>query len=49
MSHKKIWIKLTEEKNNTHVIIGASATKTGMPSSRRRQDDCLLNKDRKGK
>jgi cytochrome c biogenesis protein len=27
MSHKKIWIKAVEEKNNTRVIIGATANK----------------------
>ncbi len=27
MSHRKIWIRLTEEKNSTRVVIGASANK----------------------
>ena len=27
MSHKKLWVRITEEKNNTRVIIGATANK----------------------
>jgi len=27
MSHRRLWIRLIEEKNRTHVIIGASANK----------------------
>ncbi len=27
MSHRRIWVKITEDKNNTRVVIGATANK----------------------
>ncbi len=49
MSHKKIWVKLTEEKNSTHVIVGASANKNRQ-SFERKVDKLagLLSKAREG-
>lgn len=49
MSHKKIWIKLIEEKNNTRVIIGASANKNRHAFERKIEKmTALLNKDKEG-
>jgi cytochrome c biogenesis protein len=49
MSHRKIWLKLTEEKNNTRVIVGASANKNRQ-SFERKIDKLtgLLSKHREG-
>jgi cytochrome c biogenesis protein len=49
MSHKKIWIKLIEEKNNTRVIIGASANKNRHAFEQKIDKmTALLNKDKEG-
>jgi cytochrome c biogenesis protein len=49
MSHRKIWIKLVEERNSTRVIVGASANKNRHSFERKidRMVD-LLSKDREG-
>ena len=49
MSHKKIWIKLIEEKNNTRVIIGASANKNRHAFEQKIEKmTALLNKVKEG-
>ncbi len=49
MSHKKIWIRLLEEKGNTRVIIGASANKNRQAFERKIENmSVLLNKDKEG-
>ena len=49
MSHRKIWVKLIEEKNNTRVLIGATANKN-RAAFERKIDSILsiLNKKQEG-
>lgn len=49
MSHRKIWIKLVEEKNGTRLIVGATANKNRHAFERKidRMVD-LLSKDKEG-
>jgi cytochrome c biogenesis protein len=49
MSHRKLWVKLIEEKNNTRIIVGASANKNRQ-SFERKIDKLagLLSKHREG-
>jgi cytochrome c biogenesis protein len=49
MSHRKIWIKLVEEKNGTRVIVGASANKSRQAfESKIDRMIGLLSKDKEG-
>jgi cytochrome c biogenesis protein len=49
MSHRKIWIRLIEEKNNTRVIIGASANKNRKAFEQKiDRMTALLTKDKEG-
>jgi len=49
MSHKKIWIRLTGEKNNTRVIIGASANKNRHAFEQKIEKlTALLSKEKEG-
>jgi cytochrome c biogenesis protein len=49
MSHKKIWIKLIEDKNTTRVIIGASANKNRHAFERKIEKMTgLFSKDKEG-
>jgi cytochrome c biogenesis protein len=49
MSHRRIWIKLTEEKNNTRVVIGASANKNRHAYERKIEKMMgLLSRDKEG-
>jgi cytochrome c biogenesis protein len=40
MSHRKLWVKIVEEKNNTKIIVGATANKN-RPSFERKIDKIL--------
>ncbi len=49
MSHRKIWIRLIEEKNNTRVVLGASANKNRRAFEQKIEKmTALLNKDKEG-
>lgn len=49
MSHRKIWIKMIEEKNNTKVVIGATVNKNRSPFERKIDKlVSILKKDREG-
>jgi len=49
LSHRKIWVKLVEEKNNTRVIIGATANKNRTAFERKiDRSISILNKKQEG-
>jgi len=49
LSHRKIWVKLVEEKNNTRVIIGATANKNRTAFKRKIDGSIsILNKKQEG-